>query len=200
MSRKQEQKAETGRRMLAAAGRGFRGHGYAGVGVDGIAREAGATSGAFYAHFGSKDGAFAAALEAGLDEVIVAIPAFRERHGAGWVEAFADYYLGRAHRDDRAGGCAMTALSPDIARADSGPSRSYEAKMSRIADLVADGLAGGNKAQRRARAWAMLGTLIGGLTVARAVDSEKAADEIATALRLAAIAAAGQARQDLGGG
>ena len=40
------------------------------------------------------------ALERGLDEVIVAIPQFQNEHGSKWVEAFADYYLGKAHRDD----------------------------------------------------------------------------------------------------
>ena len=74
MRQKGVDKAETRRKIIDAAGRGFRKHGYAGIGVDGLAKSAGVTSGAFYAHLGSKNGAFEVALEAGLDEVIEGVP------------------------------------------------------------------------------------------------------------------------------
>lgn len=191
MSQTPTKKQQTRERMLDAASQCFRSNGYAGIGVDGIAKAAGVTSGAFYAHFGSKDGAFDAALAAGLDEVIEAIPKYQQEFGSDWLRAFTDYYLGKAHRDDLAGGCAMTTLSPEVVRAEPGVHAAYEEKMSRIADLIANGLAGGSDDDRRTRAWAMLGTLIGGLTVARAVKKRKTAEEIAASIRAAAVAAAG---------
>lgn len=100
MRYKSGQKEETRQRMLEAASRSFRSHGYAGIGVDGIAKAAGVTSGAFYTHFGSKDAAFQAAVAAGLDEVIASVPRFQRTHGKDWVEAFSDYYVGRPHRED----------------------------------------------------------------------------------------------------
>ncbi len=180
-------KAQTRERMLDAAGRSFRAHGYAGIGVDGIAKAAGVTSGAFYAHLGSKDGAFRAALERGLDEVIQAIPEYRRAHGTDWVRAFAAYYLGRPHRDDLACGCAMTTLSPEVARSNAGVKAIYEAKMKTIAGLIADGLEGGDRRDRLSRAWAMLGVLTGGLTLARSVKSRKLAEGIADAIKAAAV-------------
>lgn len=192
MTQKQEQKEKTRQNMLLAASRNFRANGFSGVGVDAIAKAAGVTSGAFYAHFGSKDGAFGAALDAGLDEVIQAIPAMQKSAGLKWVEAFADYYLGRPHRDDLAGGCAMTTLSPEVVRADAKTHMAYETKMTRIADLIAEGLEGGTKKERRARAWAMLSGLIGGLTLARAVESPAVADQIAKSARQAAVVLAGE--------
>jgi len=194
MRYKPGQREKTRKRMLDAAGRCFRSKGYTGIGVDGIAKAAEVTSGALYAHFGSKDGAFDAALAAGLDEVIDAIPKYRREFGSGWVAAFADYYLGKAHRDDLACGCAMTTLSPEVVRAEPDVHAAYEAKMKKIVSRVADGLAGGSNEGRRARAWAMLGTLIGGLTLARAVKSRKVAEEIASSTRAAAVAAAGAVR------
>jgi len=182
----------THQRMLDAAGRSFRSNGFAGIGVDGIAKSAGVTSGAFYAHFGSKDGAFEAALKAGLDEVIAAIPVFRLEQGKKWVVAFANYYLGKAHRDDLACGCAMTTLSPEVVRADAKLHAIYEGKMQQIVNLIADGLAGGSADERRARAWAMLSILIGGLTTARAVESITLAEEIAASARAAAVSIAGK--------
>ncbi len=194
MVKKQDRKEETRRRMLAAASQSFRSHGFVGIGVDGIAKAAGVTSGAFYAHFGSKEGAFGAALDVGLNEVIDGIPKFQQDFGSRWVQAFADYYLGQAHRENLACGCAMTTLSPEVVRANPRTHAAYEAKMARIADLVADGLARGSKEERRARAWAMLGVLIGGLTIARAVKTAHVAEDIAASIRVATVNTAGAAR------
>ena len=55
---KGDKKLETRSRIIDAAGRSFRSNGYAGIGVDGIAKAAGVTSGAFYAHLGSKKWCF----------------------------------------------------------------------------------------------------------------------------------------------
>ena len=173
--------------MLESASRSFRGHGYAGIGVDAIAKGAGVTSGAFYAHLGSKEAAFAAALEHGLKEVIQAIPAFQADHGSRWVEAFADYYLGKAHRDDLACGCAMTALSPDVVRGSPELHALYETLMSEIVNLIAGGLTGKTISDRRAKAWSLLHVLIGGLTTARAVATPRLANQIAAAAKRTAI-------------
>lgn len=195
MSDELTKKQQTHKRMLDAAGQSFRSSGYSGIGVDGIAKAAGVTSGAFYAHFGSKDKAFSAALDAGLDEVIETLPKLQNETGSGWVIAFVDYYLGRKHRQDLACGCAMTTLSPEVVRADIKLHTIYEAKMKKIADLIADGLEGSSKEECLSRAWAMLGILIGGLTMARAVKTNKAAEVIALSIRTSAINVAGNARQ-----
>lgn len=182
-------KEQTRARILDAASQSFRGSGYAGTGVDGIAKAAGVTSGAFYAHFGSKDGAFEAALMSGLDEVIESLPNFQQEFGADWIGAFADYYLGEAHRKDLACGCAMTTLSPEVVRAGPEMRTAYEAKMNRIVSLITDGLDGDIEQARHSRAWAMLSTLIGGLTLSRAVANPDIANMIAAAARTAALAA-----------
>lgn len=189
MSQLPTKKEQTRARILDAASQSFRRSGYAGTGVDGVAKAAGVTSGAFYAHFGSKDGAFEAALVAGLDEVIESIPNFQNEFGADWVDAFADYYLGEAHRKNLACGCAMTTLSPEVARADPKVRMAYEAKMNRIVGQISDGLGGNSDERRHARAWAMLSTLIGGLTLSRAVADPDIANAIAAAARAAALAA-----------
>jgi TetR/AcrR family transcriptional repressor of nem operon len=188
---KGDKKQLTRTRIIDSAVRSFRANGYAGIGVDGIAKEAGVTSGAFYAHLGSKDGAFSAALSAGLDEVIVAIPNFQKQHGDTWLVAFVDYYLGQEHREDMACGCAMTTLSPEVARARADFQEIYEKKMLVIVGLIAEGLEGGSVEERESRAWSVLGVLIGGLTMARAVSSESEAENIASSIKIAAINVAG---------
>ncbi|MFV2056434.1 MAG: TetR/AcrR family transcriptional regulator [Thiohalomonadales bacterium] len=192
-------KEQTRQKMLEATVQGFRKHGYAGIGVDGLAKAGGVTSGAFYAHFGSKDGAFKAALTAGLNEVIVAIPEFQAKFGTDWVKAFADYYLGKPHRNDLASSCAMATLTTEVVRFGADIHADYEKKMAVIATLIADGLAGGSDEERRDRGWSMLGILIGGVNIARAMKSNKAAEEVAGAIKASAIKAAGRTHANLKG-
>jgi len=194
MRYKADQKEQTRQKILDAAGRGFRKHGYAGIGVDGLAKAAGVTSGAFYSHFGSKDGAFEVALTTGLDEVIKGIPQFQQEHGTNWVRAFAEYYLGKQHRHNLDCGCAMAALTPEVVRFGTKVHTTFEKKMNKIADLISNGLAGDSKDERRTRAWSMLGVLIGGINVARAMKSTKAAEEVAEAIKTAAIKSAGSTK------
>ncbi len=191
MAKQQVRKAETQKSLLSAASRSFRSKGYAGVGVDGIARAAGATSGAFYSHLGSKDGAFLAALELGLDEVIETVPDYQRRYNSSWPEAFARYYLGSTHRRDLACGCAMTALSPDVVRSNDETRGLYEHKMKTIAELIAEGLEGESDDEKLNKAWAFLSILIGALTTSRAMASEDQADAVASAAFTSAMTVVG---------
>lgn len=191
MRYKPGQKQETKRKMTVAASQTFREFGYSGVGVDGLAKAAGVTSGAFYTHFGSKEAAFVAALDLGLDEVIEAVPKFQHDHGTDWIQAFAVYYLGKAHREDLGGGCAMTALTPEVIRSAKPVHETYEEKMTQITALMACGLAGDTAASPEGRAWAVLAILIGGLNLARAMSSGTVINTISNAVIDAALVAAG---------
>jgi TetR/AcrR family transcriptional repressor of nem operon len=179
-------------KLISSAGRNFRRAGFSGVGVDSIAKEAGVTSGAFYAHLGSKDGAFRAALSSGLEEVLTALPEFRQQHGDQWPVAFADYYLGAEHQADAENGCAMTGLSPDVARVNPDIQADYASMMERIAAEIAVGIPG-DQAQREKleKAWAFLATLIGGLTIARAAGSNAASSQMAQSSKSTALAILG---------
>jgi len=126
--------------------------------------------------------------------VIESIPTYQKEHGVNWVKAFAEYYLGKRHRGDLACGCAMATLTPEVVRSGPKVHAAFEKKMTQIADLVALGLGGNSDEDRRARAWAMLGVLIGGINVARAMKGVKVADEVANAIIAAAVKAAGRTR------
>lgn len=160
---------EARRRMVAAAGRGFRRKGYAGIGVDGLAKEAQVTSGAFYGHFASKDAAFREAVAAGLDELHGAIEALQDEHGADWLGHFVAFYLGEKRTCDLAQSCAMQSLSPDVARADPETRAVYRAGMMRVVERIAAGLPSGTAVERNARAWRLVSLLSGAVTLARAV-------------------------------
>lgn len=166
-------------RMLAAAARCFREYGYDGVGIDGLARAADVTSGAFYGHFRSKAAAFHAVVSEGLSRLAAGIERFRQRSGAGWLAGFAEFYLSPAHRRDIAGGCALPSLSPDVGRADESTRADYQADLILIAETLAADLPG---APGREAAWPLLAQLLGGVVLARAVPDATIGDEIAAAI------------------
>jgi TetR/AcrR family transcriptional repressor of nem operon len=175
MRYKPEHKVAARARLLAAAGRAFRRGGYGGVGVDGLAREAGVTSGAFYTHFRSKDEAFAAASLAGLAELQGRIAAVQAEHGAAWVDPFIDLYLGEWRRADLADSCALQSLSADVMRSDPVLRADYEEAMLALITQVADGLdAGWNETRRLGAAASLLALLSGGVTMARSMETEQA--------------------------
>lgn len=171
-------------RILKAVGRGFRTAGYAGIGVDGLAKAAGVTSGAFYGHFRSKAAAFRAALVAGLEELRAGVETMRARHGAGWLAAFADFYLTQKVTCPPAEACALPSFSPEVTRADDAARAAYQEELLRLVETVADGLPPAmDERGRREAAWALLAQLAGGVMLARAVTDKSLAEEIAAAVR-----------------
>lgn len=177
---------EAGRaKILASAGRGFRRHGFGGVGVDSLAQEAGVTSGAFYAHFKSKADAFRAALDKGLADLRQGISDFRERYGKNWRARFVEFYLGDRRTCELGDSCALQSLTAEISRADTETRVLFEKRFREVVDTVAGGLEGGSKA-RSDQAIALLALLTGGVTLARAVHDSALSEEIANAVRRAA--------------
>lgn len=175
--------------MVAAAGRGFRMRGFGGIGVDGLAKEANVTSGAFYGHFKSKEAAFEEVVAAGLDELEAAILAFRERFQSRWVEAFIDFYLQDKRICELGESCALQTLTPEVGRSEAAVKAAFETRIARVAQAVADGLEGTSPKDRTDRAWALLSILSGGVTLARAVEDPAVSGKIAASLRKAALEA-----------
>ena len=185
-------KEESRTRILEAAGRGFRRHGLGGVGVDGLAREAGVTSGAFYVHFPSKSAAFEEAAVAGLDQLLAGIDALKGERGATWIESFVDYYLGFKRTCDLDDACGLQALTPEVIRSDVAVRSRYQQSLTRIVESVAQGLlARKGVPSTTERAWALLALLSGGVTLARSVADKALSEEVAIALKKVALAVAG---------
>lgn len=178
IGRKEEGRA----RILKSAGRVFRSHGFGGSTVDGLAREAAVTSGAFYAHFRSKTEAFREAIAVGLDDLRRYIEQSRLRHGNQWWIHFIDFYLGDRRTCDLSGSCALQSLSSDMARADDDARQAYEANLQSIIEAMSK-----KSGIRDEEAIALLALLVGGVTLARAVHSHAASDEIASAVRKTAM-------------
>src|SRR4051812_31456032 len=112
-------KHETHDRIVEAAARAIRRHGYAGVGVADVMKEAGLTHGGFYAHFDSRDAMLVEALErAGSDSACHLNGAIGARiaEGASPFRALVETYLADAQLAAIETGCPVAALGSDIPR------------------------------------------------------------------------------------
>ena len=184
-------KAETRDRILRAAERAFSLHGYDGVGVDGLAAQAGITSGAFYGHFRSKAEVFRAAAVAGLQRLRSGVAQFHAQPAQPWVRPFMQHYLAPPFRQGLEGGCALPSLSAEVARSDPGTRSCYEAEMLRLVDTLAASLPAASLPARH-RAWAMMALLAGGATLARSVEDAGVAAEITAAVTNTVAAVTGE--------
>jgi TetR/AcrR family transcriptional repressor of nem operon len=184
-------KEEARARIVEAAGRGFRRQGFGGIGVDGLAKEASVTSGAFYGHFKSKDAAFEAVIEVGIRKLRDSILAHRAEHGAAWLAVYARLYMTDRRTCDLAESCALQSLTPDVQRASPEIRDAFAAEVREVVRAVADGLEGTEPADRERRAWAILAMLSGGVTVARGMSDPAAGEAIAEGVMAAVSKLAG---------
>lgn len=183
-----EHKELTRKKILEAAATRFRAEGYDGLGIDALAKAAGVTNGAFYGHFASKAEAYREIVVSGLADLRDGIATYRAEHGADWVPAFARFYFGQAKRDQVENLCALPAFGGEAARAPAPTRAAFEQQLRGVQAALAAGLAG---TDAEARAWRMLGIMVGGITLARAVPDAALADQLAETYEAALVAAAG---------
>jgi TetR/AcrR family transcriptional repressor of nem operon len=181
---KREQSDENREVLLATASRLFRERGIDGVGVAEIAREAGLTHGALYAHFRSKDDL---ATEAFTQALALSREAFR---GKGTrrkrsVSGYLDYLLSPLNRDEPGMSCPMTASASEIGRHGKDISarfaKGFQEKASAFEAVMDDAIP---EAERRRRGLAIVAAEIGAMAAARAVakSDPSLSDEILKAV------------------
>jgi TetR/AcrR family transcriptional repressor of nem operon len=182
-----EKAAENRVALLQAASRLFRQRGIDGVGVADIAKEAGLTHGALYAHFPSKDALAAEAFSHGFAGNLANI---REWAGERRL-SFEDYlegYLSPRMRDMLETGCPMAASASEVGRQDEAVSASFTGAFEAMAALLEASLEKTIPADERRRlAVAAAAAEIGAIAVSRAVAKSDPAlsEEVLKAVRAA---------------
>ena len=183
-------KEATRQHIVDVASRQFRENGVAAAGLAGVMSAAGLTNGAFYAHFESKEDLVRAVLTDELDR--------RERGLAGNLKANAGLeksirdYLAPRHRDHAGSGCPTAALVAEIARHPQETRDIFTAKAEQIILLIATQLRTGSVAERRRKAMAIYGMMVGTLQLARAVNDRKLSDEMLESAIDGALSLAGE--------
>jgi TetR/AcrR family transcriptional regulator, transcriptional repressor for nem operon len=168
-------KDATRQRILDVASRQFREQGVAAVGLAGIMTDAGLTNGAFYAHFGSKEDLVREVLANTGKRREMWQTAAESRAG---LETAIRGYLSPRHRDNPGGGCPTSALVAEIARHPKATREAFTDKVADVIELIATHLDRATVGERRRKAVAIYGLMVGTLQLARAVNDKKLSDEI----------------------
>jgi len=192
MAKARGRKEDSHERIVRAAARALRKHGYEGLGVADVMKEAGLTHGGFYAHFDSRDALLAeAADQAGAESLEALSKAAGAAKPGEELSALIDAYLSQRHVDATEDGCAIAAAGSDVRRQ---PPEVRRAATRRIRDLI--GLAerqmpGWGKAGNREKAMAVVGCMVGALLIARSVDDPELSASMLKAARRFLRAVAG---------
>jgi TetR/AcrR family transcriptional regulator, transcriptional repressor for nem operon len=175
-------------RIVTAAARRFREKGFGGAGVDDVMASAGLTAGAFYGHFDSKEALLAEALAAGVPHTVERLTAGLETlDGVAWLREVVRRYLSRSHRKDVAEGCALPALTAEVARQGPRARKAFEAYLRGIVRALEGKAPGGPGLSPEDRMLATVALFAGGLMLARAVHDERLSDRILRACRRLAV-------------
>ncbi|WP_213766246.1 TetR/AcrR family transcriptional regulator [Caballeronia sp. dw_19] len=202
MGYSQAQKAESRQRVLDTAARQIREHGLEALGVADCMRSAGLTHGAFYGHFSSRDALIIAALEQAMTRGqtrVMSRAADAAKHSKTPFAAIVDAYLHPAHADNPGTGCALCALAGDTVHATADVKALYTTHLRRLADQLTQAAGGGDgsgdETGSEALGLGVAATIVGAITLARAVDDHELALSILTAAHALVMKQDGAAQQ-----
>ncbi len=181
-------KRRTRSKIVEAAARRFREHGYRAAGVDQVMEAAGLTAGGFYAHFPSKQALLAETLGLSLEQLRGQLLAgLDDLHGDDWLRAVVGRYLSRAHRDQPGGGCSLPALAGEIAREGRRPRAALQSYLEQVVAELSPRAAPVAGLSPEERVLATLSLLVGALMLARAVPDAELSDRILKSARRLAV-------------
>jgi TetR/AcrR family transcriptional repressor of nem operon len=173
-----EQAVENRERIIDAAAKLYREHGFDGIGVADLMKQAGMTHGGFYGHFASKEDLIAQACVRATGATLERWSEEIRKTGEDPFVGIQRRYLSPRHRDNPGAGCLIAAVGSDICR--QGPTvrqavtRSLAATIERFASIAP----GRSKAAKREKAMRTFATMVGAMVLARSVDDPKFANEI----------------------
>lgn len=183
MGKRADDKASARERIIREAARLLREKGIDGLKVADVMKAAGLTHGAFYAHFENKDALVEAAFAEALDHREAWLQSAAERPAEERLTHLLGTYLTARHRDTPAKGCAFASLAREFAQA-GGPfpktfERELEISLQRLASLLDEGNT--NTQAARQTAMGLLSLCVGGMVLARAVESDELSRELLSA-------------------
>lgn len=177
-----EQIAANRQRLLDIASRRFREHGFAGVSVADVMKEAGLTHGGFYGYFASKEALAAEAAAHALIQTANRWKTMQEDDGVPGLERIVDAYLSQRHLHSPGIGCAVAALGPELARQAAPVRSAFGVELENLINVLSGFLPGVDAHERRSRALLLMAQMVGAIVLARACGGVLA-DEILHTVR-----------------
>lgn len=196
-----EKAAEHRDRIIDAAGALFRTKGFGGIGLADIMKAADLTHGGFYGHFASKDDLVAQASRRTMARAATNWTKLVEASPDKPYAALLKHYLSPKHRDDPGQGCVFAALGNDAARSGKIVREAFADGLAPLIDILTQSIPGKSipsksKTARRRKAVAAMATLVGALTLARAVEGTPLSDEMLEAAHRELTTAARPSSED----
>jgi TetR/AcrR family transcriptional regulator, transcriptional repressor for nem operon len=186
MRKNKQATAESRRIIVETASRLFRARGFDGVGVADLMQAAGMTHGAFYRHFPSKEALVAEAMAHAFGEAVTRLEPQTDKKGpkaaAIPLSNYLNSYLSVGHVTHADSGCPMAAVGSEAPHAGAHVSAAFETGASKIVERMTEALQPMAPAPRE-DALRLLSSLVGAITIARAVGDGALRDEVIAAVR-----------------
>jgi TetR/AcrR family transcriptional regulator, transcriptional repressor for nem operon len=179
-----EHKAEVHQKIVKDASRRVRAEGLDGAAVAAIMRDTGLTHGGFYKHFGSKDELLLESLREAFRDIAdnLADAAEQSRPEAAW-KAIVKTYLSLEYCDHVERGCPLTALAPEMARADPGMRGEIFAELLKYKDRMVPFMPGRRAMEKERAFFVIFSTMIGAVEIARMLPNRAAQEKVLATTR-----------------
>jgi len=179
-----EHKGEVHLKIVKDASRRVRTEGITGVAVSAVMRDAGLTHGGFYKHFGSKDDLLMESVCEAFREMAdgLAHVGEKSRPGTAW-KAIVKAYLSMEHCEHAECGCPLTALAPELARADKAMKASILGELVKYKSRMLPFMPGRRAADKERAFFSIFSTMIGAIEIARMLPEPAMREKVLASAR-----------------
>ena len=177
------QAAENRQTVINVASRLFRERGFDGIGLKDLMEGAGLTQGAFYKQFASKEDLAVEASKRALESASERWSAAIAENPDDPLGAVIAFYLSAGHREEKLDGCPVVALGSDAARQGAGVKAAFEEGIKAYLEVLGPLLPETDGEDSNRKAMVVLSTMVGAMTLSRAVNDP----DLAQAFQNAAV-------------
>jgi TetR/AcrR family transcriptional regulator, transcriptional repressor for nem operon len=179
-----EHKAEVHRKIVKDASRRVRAEGLTGAAVAAVMRDTGLTHGGFYKHFESKNELLLESLREAFRDIADKLVRVAEqsRSEAAW-KAIVKSYLSLEYCDHAERGCPLTALGPELARADEAMRGQILAELVNYRDRMLPFMPGRRTADKERAFFVIFSTMVGAVEIARMLPEGAAQERVLASTR-----------------
>ena len=177
------QAAENRQTVINVASRLFRERGFDGIGLKDLMEGAGLTQGAFYKQFASKEDLAVEASRRALESASQRWSAAIAENPDDPLGAVIAFYLSAGHREEKLDGCPVVALGSDAARQGAGVKAAFEDGIKAYLEVLRPLLPKTDGEDSNRKAMVVLSTMVGAMTLSRAVNDP----DLAQAFQNAAV-------------
>jgi TetR/AcrR family transcriptional regulator, transcriptional repressor for nem operon len=179
-----EHKSEVHQKIVKDASRRIRNEGITGAAVSAVMRDAGLTHGGFYKHFGSKDELLKESLSEAFKEIVDRLVHVGEQSEpkAAW-KAIVKTYLSLEYCAHVEYGCPLTALGPELARADEAMKPRIFEELKRYKSRMLPFMPGRRTADKERAFFSIFSTMVGAVEIARMLPEPGMREKVLSSAR-----------------